>query len=279
MTHLLRRGGFTMRKWATNDPAVLKDIPVVERASLSTHHFAPEASLKTLGVRWHVSEDLFSFSVNCNATQTHYMKREVLSTIAKIFDPLGALETRHRLVGSITRTIQCPLAFLPYLQETWHIKIPRRCLSIDSLRRVYLHGYCDASETAYGAVLYLRAVDEVGNVSSRLLCSKSKVTPINRPTIPRLELCAATLLARLIKTVKSTLRMTIHQTTAWSDSMTTLAWIAGDPARWKTFVANRVAEINSTLSAVNWRHIPTDENPADLLSRGATPMSLASTPL
>ncbi|XP_055633490.1 uncharacterized protein LOC129773857 [Toxorhynchites rutilus septentrionalis] len=295
MTHLLRRGGFTMRKWATNDPTVLKDIPVAERASLSTHHFAPEASLKTLGVRWHVSEDLFSFSVNCNATQTHYMKREVLSTIAKIFDPLGLIgpivivaKTFMQELWKLDIDWSDPLpelynvrwrSYLAHLQETWHIKIPRRCLSIDFLRRVYLHGYCDASETAYGAVLYLRAVDEVGNVSSRLLCSKSKVTPINRPTIPRLELCAATLLARLIKTVKSTLRMTIHQTTAWSDSMTTLAWIAGDPARWKTFVANRVAEINSTLSAVNWRHIPTDENPADLLSRGATPMSLASTPL
>ncbi|XP_055633016.1 uncharacterized protein LOC129773434 [Toxorhynchites rutilus septentrionalis] len=289
LKELMTRGGFTMRKWATNDPTVLADIPVTERALLTTHALSPEASVKTLGIRWHINYDLFTFTVNCEPTQTQYVKREVLSAIARIFDPLG-------LVGPIIITANAfmqelwklsidwsdPLperynlrwhSYLTQLQETWQIKIPRRCIAIDCFQRIHLHGYCDASETAYGAVLYLIAFDEAGGISSRLLCSKSKVTPINRPTISRLELCAAALLARLIKAVKPTLRIPIRQTTAWSDSMTTLAWICGDPSRWKTFVANRVAEINSILPAINWKHISTEKNPADLLSRESPPLS------
>lgn len=105
------------------------------------------------------------------------------------------------------------------------------------------------------------------------------MAPINKPTIPRLELCAAVLLVRLINIVKASLRIQINQTVAWSDSTTTLAWIAGGPSKWKTFVANRVAEINATLPAINWRHIPGANNPADLLSRGMTPNALSSSQL
>lgn len=222
--------GYSIRKWATNEPAVLHDIPPPDRAVSLSQELDPDASLKTLGIRWHFGEDVFTFSSTCDKQKTVSCKRDILSTIAKIFDPLG-------LIGPAIIPAKAFMQELWQLQIDWSdplpksmkqrwqnyvenlhdvesIKIPRRCMNIDHPMRLLLHGYCDASNIAYGAVLYLRAIDKAGNVSSRLLCSKSKVVPINRPTIPRLELCAAVLLARLIDTVKAALRIPIHQTVA-----------------------------------------------------------------
>ncbi|KAL7304618.1 hypothetical protein TKK_0002868 [Trichogramma kaykai] len=55
----------------------------------------------------------------------------------------------------------------------------------------------------------------------------------------------------------------------WSDSTVTLSWIRGHPAQWKTYVANRVSEIQTTLPGASWHHIAGTQNPADLASRGA----------
>ena len=89
----------------------------------------------------------------------------------------------------------------------------------------------------------------------------------------------AALLAQLITTVRQNLWQKVHHVKAFSDSMTALASISGDPSRWKTFTANRVSTINSLLPDVNWRHISTHENPADLLSRGAAPITYTSNQL
>ncbi|XP_071517674.1 uncharacterized protein [Panulirus ornatus] len=62
----------------------------------------------------------------------------------------------------------------------------------------------------------------------------------------------------------------------WTDSKVALSWIKGDPNRWKTFVANRVTEIQSLIPPVQWKHIPGKDNPADLISRGAFAEDLIS---
>lgn len=71
----------------------------------------------------------------------------------------------------------------------------------------------------------------------------------------------------------------INEILAFSDSTVALAWIYGGASRWKTFVANRVAEINTHLPAINWHHIDTHINPADLISRGALPDQIINNPL
>ncbi|XP_011170633.1 uncharacterized protein LOC105203529 [Solenopsis invicta] len=53
-----------------------------------------------------------------------------------------------------------------------------------------------------------------------------------------------------------------------------LYWLHGDSNRWKPFVGNRVSEITDILPAIHWRHVKGSENPADLISRGATPTQL-----
>lgn len=74
-----------------------------------------------------------------------------------------------------------------------------------------LIGFCDASQTAYGAVLYLRTITNA-DVNISMLMSKARVTPINKKrestiTIPKLELSSATLLAKMVKYVKSAMKM------------------------------------------------------------------------
>ena len=107
--------------------------------------------------------------------------------------------------------------------------------------------------------------------------SRSRVAPLKKITVPRLELLAALVLARLINFVKTSLQLGENVPCfCWSDSKVTLAWIRGDPLKWKTFVMNRCIEIQSLTKAINWNYIPTLDNPADLISRGMLANDLVS---
>jgi len=152
------------------------------------------------------------------------------------------------------------------------IQVPRRIILNASANRFYLHAFCDASMRAYGACVYLQTIDRDNKGRSALICSKSRVAPIKNKTIslPRLELCGAVVLARLVKHVREALKIEFSEVYAWSDSMIVLAWIAGDPSRQKTFVANRIAEIQTVVAPSNWYHVKSKHNPADLISRGTS---------
>lgn len=94
------------------------------------------------------------------------------------------------------------------------------------------------------------------------------------PILPRLKLCAAVFLTRLVSHVRATLRTTKTSLYLWSDSTVTLGWIHWHPASWKTYVANRVSEIQTTLPDARWRHLSGRENPADCASRRMSPREL-----
>ena len=103
----------------------------------------------------------------------------------------------------------------------------------------------------------------------KLVASKMRVSPISGQTIPRLELLAALLLAKLMASVLSSLELelTLAQPTSHDDSKAALYWILGSDKEWKQFAQNRVSEIRKLLPAAQWKRCGQD-NMADLLSRG-----------
>ncbi len=138
-----------------------------------------------------------------------------------------------------------------------------------------LHGFSDASEEAYGGVVYLRMIDSTGAAHTSLVISKTKVSPIKRVSIPRLELCGAQVLTKLLCHVKQVLHIPMDHIFAWTDSTIVLNWLDGNPRRFKTYVGNRISFILDQIPSDRWRHVPGIQNPADLSSRGLFPAQTA----
>lgn len=131
-----------------------------------------------------------------------------------------------------------------------------------------LHGFSDASLKAYGAVMYVRAINDNRVVTVRLIASKSRVAPLKKVSVPRLELAAAELLSRLYLLVSGAMDWADVQYFLWSDSTIALQWINKEICDLKVYVANRVTKIRANTNSKNWFHVRTADNPADLVSRG-----------
>ena len=172
-------------------------------------------------------------------------------------------------------------AWLQDLREVQQIMIPR-CLydGVEEVVSSYtLHGFGDASEKAYCAVVYLLLETSSGNYPV-LLTSKTRVAPLAKQSIPRLELLSGVILARLVSSVKEALQLQVQidKTYLWVDSKTTIYWIKGSK-EWKQFVQNRVNEILSLTEESMWNHCPGIENPADIGSRGGSAFKLKGSEL
>ena len=122
------------------------------------------------------------------------------------------------------------------------VEIPR-WLGTTSEMSIDLHVFCDASQSAMAAVLYARVVRSTGKAHISLICSKTKVAPLKRMTIPRLELSAAAMLTKLVSYVQRVLNVPTHGVHLWRDSSIVLTWLNHHPSRWKGFVQNRVCLI------------------------------------
>ncbi|GBM62398.1 hypothetical protein AVEN_228929-1 [Araneus ventricosus] len=149
------------------------------------------------------------------------------------------------------------------------------CAIITNLLTIDLHCFCDASDKAYGAVLYLCSINESGEVQTSILCRKSKVCPIKAATSPRLELLASLLLDRLASMVIYIIQVPINHIYMWTDSTIALAWIKTPHEKLKTYVPNRVKTINTLCPNYDWRHV----NSADLISRGTSAIHLVNNSL
>ena len=104
----------------------------------------------------------------------------------------------------------------------------------DVVKSRELDGFCDASKSAYVAVVYLRSKDQEDEVHLALIVAKTKVAPVKRQTIPRLELCSALILAKLLHHCATVLNVHMGSIYAWTDSLVVLSWLCGNPRRFKS---------------------------------------------
>ena len=291
LSKLLASGGFRLTKWLSNSREVLESIPSSERARGSTdlglQHLPAE---KTLGVIWDSEKDTLSFQVT--NTEAQATKREVLRQTASVFDPLGIgapfiIRAKILLQHLWTLNLDWDQALPDHEDGRWRqwlaepqrlkeVVVPR-CLKPVEGEAVssQFHVFCDASEAAFGAVIYLRTSLTNGEHHCSLVMSKTRVAPLKQMSIVRLELQAAVLAARLMDTVLKEATVAVDAVTFWSDSKVVLQYIANESRRFHVFVANRVAEIHDLTRKEQWRHVPGTLNPADDCSRGLAASDLA----
>lgn len=115
--------------------------------------------------------------------------------------------------------------------------------------------------------MYAKHVYRSGRTSCRLVAAKTKVSPLKAMSIPRLELMSAVLGVRLTISTSNALKVKPDQITYWSDSMNVLWWIRSPSRKYQSFVANRIGEIQTSTNPNKWQHVPSEQNPADLLTR------------
>lgn len=116
---------------------------------------------------------------------------------------------------------------------------------------------------AYGAVAYLRVVDNDGTAHLAFVMAGSRVAPRRLHSMPRLELCGALTGAQLSKLLSDELTLEIEKTVMWTDSTTVLAWLRSELCGFKVFVGTRVAGIPELTNQHIWRYVDSAQNPAD----------------
>lgn len=297
MDALLKQGGFILQKWSSNKEELLNvtgKTEKIEEKSKETKDLEFKLDnniVKILGLTWNRNRDEFQYSVKLPPLSAPVTKRKIISDVARLFDPLGWIAPcvikakvfiQRLWIAGIDWDEVPPKNILDdwytyrhELDQLTDFRIPRWLFTKLDDVAVELHGFSDASNMAYAAVVYLRTIDASGEVHVNLVVAKTKVAPVKRVSIPRLELCGAVLLAKLLVESAVVLNIPRKNLRAWTDSTVVLAWLNKHPSTWKTFVANRVSEIHNSLESSQWSHVPTSQNPADCASRGVQPTGLA----
>ncbi|XP_044745188.1 uncharacterized protein LOC123307050 [Coccinella septempunctata] len=255
---LLKKGGFDIRKCKYNVLTESKSTVTLDDKNGPT---------KTLGITWTPREDNIQYLIKRNS-EHRSTKSKILSEIATIFDPLillllsPVIIQAKLLMKEIWKTnTSWDEAPPEHIRNTWKnfrselpkLKKVQRWIHLRRGQPLEINGFSDASLKAYGAAKYIKTTDTNGNTYVGLLASKSKVAPLkNTKTIPQLKLCAALLLAKLIKRCVTVLNHNNSKIFTWSDSQVVISWINADAGKWEMFVANRVREIPNLLGQGHW---------------------------
>lgn len=245
---LLKTGAFNLRKFTTNSSALQAKVDAEEaihiedpsQPSRAAETFSQvtlggaqrlrEGEQKVLGVAWNVSADQIIFTLEEIADQARRLnptKRNVTSVIGRFYDPLGFLapvvicfkvfmQSLFEAKIGWDDTLPEPLItrwrkLVSALSESQPMTLPRCYLDgvTDDILSYQLYGYCDASLSAYAAVIYSLLETEHG-FHMRFVVAKTRVAPLKRQSIPRLELLSAVLLARLMDTTRTSLSLELE---------------------------------------------------------------------
>ena len=232
------------RKWISNSPKVIEAIPEEDRATEIVINGGQNPITKTLGVSWNSTEDVFTLVASPGSSDIQAItKRNVLRKVASIFDPLGFVgpfimvakiliqelwsrgyDWDNEIQDDVADKIE---AWFEQLQNLDKVKIPRCLRKVERVKSKQIVTFVDASQQAYGAVVYLRCEYENESVTSRLIAAKSKVAPLTPMTVPRLELMGAILGLRLTQSLLTVLEVPMRSVTFYSDSTDVLWWIRG----------------------------------------------------
>lgn len=273
---------FLLDKWKSNSERLMTEMKGEDVSMV----LEEQGQQSILGLKWHLKPDIFSYQKKEKVSKEKWTRRTVLGNVATLYDPIGHLEpvlltakSFVQLLWKKTNTWDEEIS--EELKEQWlnfwnkikcieRVQIPR-WVGSESGTKVELHGFSDASSKGCGLVIYVRTINSTGQIRIVQLTAKSKVAPIKTQTIPRLELIAAGMLAKLMKHVRSTMEWEYHPYYLWTDSMITLQWISKEPCELKQFVSSRVADIQDETDIQNWHHVISKDNPADVVSRGLMP--------
>ncbi|XP_054272911.1 uncharacterized protein LOC128993174 [Macrosteles quadrilineatus] len=281
---LLEKGHFSLSKWASNQEELLKVANSGQQADSVNFSSNEDSSVNILGLHWDPTNDVFIFKLQDFSPAS--TKRSILSTVAKIYDPLGFLAPVTFLAKGIMQELwklglnwdeEIPFhlksvweEFIKQLRNLSDLTIPRLVVPNKPLS-YQLVGFSDASAQGYCATLYLRVVSE-DQISTHLLVAKTKLAPIKTVSIPRLELCGAHLLARLHSSVSKMFSLNtaikFEDPVFFTDASIVLSWLHMPLYKLKVFISNRVSQITELTSLSCWRHVRTSENPSDCGSRG-----------
>ncbi|KAK3740276.1 hypothetical protein QZH41_000195 [Actinostola sp. cb2023] len=296
LDEVLATGSFKIKEWICSSEDLRNQLSIATESARETPKTSvvnldgEEEGTKILGVGWNPQTDMLSFASK-EIKLERLTKRSILSSISKLYDPLGlasAVTIKARIaLQDIWRSKQFDWDdILPDdTSSTWKklfdeierlksVQIPRCVRPSDVSGPSELHVFADASGAAFGAVAYLLCPTSQGP-EVRLVSAKAKVAPLRQSTIPRLELMAALIASRLAQTIYTEFKIKPATVTLWSDSTIVLHWLWSETATLKTFVGVRVAEIQSTWAPSCWKHVPTEQNVADDLSRGISVRELS----
>ena len=285
LIEVLRDSGFELTSFVSNSRKILASLPNENLSSEVKEinlHVDNLPDNKALGVIWNTQNDTFSYRTKFDSKPC--TKRGILSTLFSIYDPLflasPAILTGKRIFQELC---ELKVGWDDKLDEIMTLRwnkwideihllssyeIPRCIASINGEN--YLHIFCDGSMICYGAVAYLRVVTK-DQVKCSIVMAKARLTPLNKSslkTVPRIELNSAKIAISLYQKIINEIDITIVRTCFWSDSTVVLNYIKSNNGRFHRFVANRIAFIRSVSKPEQWFYVPSELNPADLLSRG-----------
>ena len=278
---IMQDATFQLHKWNSNLQELEDDKPLqnIEEQTYAKEQLnVKHEETKMLGLKWDKQQD--TLAVVIPTEESAPTKRGILGKLARIYDPLGTISPLTLIGKQIYRKV-CEKG-VPWdttltgeLLQRWRkweqklateIKIPRAITQYqEEIEEVELHAYGDASKEGVGAVVY-SIVRQRSGTTQRLVAAKSRLAKQGL-TIPRLELVAAHMATNLLVNVRNALdNIPAPKLYGWMDSTVALYWIKGN-GQYKQFVANRVGKIQLQRE-IQWRYVPTSENPADLASRG-----------
>ena len=285
----------------SNSTELLKSLPpdAVKKNAIPFPESDTESYVtKVLGCFWNTVDDCFEFKLQQNLFiklvkdfDQMPTKRDQASTLARIYDVLGLI-SHFTIIGKILlqrswsnktgwdEKIEEKLArdwkkWLDQLNYVETLKFPRRFTRIDCLinaEEIQLHIFSDAGAEAFGAVAYL-VVKSSRGIDSTLVMAKAKVTPLRLKTetqikeMPRLELMAALLAARLCRTISNVIHGIKFERHFWCDSEVALRWIKNPNQKLLKYAIGPVEEILEVSERDEWKFVPTDLNVADLCTK------------